>query len=115
MRRQRGAGFDPFRSGRVMAHRGSSSCLAGEAPSASAYERRFGSDQLEQKRAREQPKRCTGEETVRGPREERGWARQSVFGMSWVRHWVFRLPANLVLFARGTRDMKTTERCQLTN
>ena len=52
--------------------------------------RRFGSDQLEQKRAREQPERYTGEDTVRGPREE------SVCGMSWVRHWVFRLPANLV-------------------
>ena len=33
--------------------------------------RRFGSDQLEQKRAREQPERYPGEDTVRGPQEER--------------------------------------------
>ena len=53
-----------------MAHRRCSSCLAGEAPSASAYEDLGRTSWSRSARESTQPKRFTGEETVRGPREE---------------------------------------------
>ena len=56
---------------------------------------------MEQKRAREQPERYTGEDTVRGPREER-------LG-STVRFWHVLGAALGFSFARPAREKKGTK------
>jgi hypothetical protein len=81
-----------------MAHRRSSSCLAGEAPSASAYED-LGRTSWSRS-ARESSPSATPAKRPSAGHGRSGWARQRVFAAFWARHEksaVFRLPANLVI------------------